>query len=485
MSNRPEASQAPLLDAYLAALRRGGASFSVPGHKGRAGALGDGLARAVAGDMALYGGVDTVKLSGGYLAAAEALAAAHYGADWCRFSTGGSTQGNQALCLAVGQPGDVVIVNRSVHRSVLLGLVLTGLEPRWLPTSIDATTGLPVGTAVEDLRRAIAQAPAATAVFLTEPGYLGTLSDLPALVEVAHQAGLPVLVDQAWGAHLGYHPELPGHALALGADALVTSIHKLLPGYSQASLVCARLDRLQRGRLERGFEATHTTSPGGAILASIDGARALMADRGAELVERTLGLVRAARRQLAVALPGLGLPDEASLAHVGPRRFDPTRLVLQLAPIGADGIALEKLLLEKNISLELADRDTLVPVVTVADDEEAVMLLQKSLVEAVATTGQGAPRPLVAAMSWRAQPQPVMSPRAAFFAPHERVSAEAAIGRVSAELIAPYPPGIPVLAPGELVTADLLEGLRSEAAGGVRIAYATDPTLGHIEVVAN
>ena len=472
-----------MLEAYLDALQRGGASFNVPGHKGRGAAL-DGRLAATTGDLALYGGVDTVKLSGGYLAAAEALAADRYGVPWCRFSTGGSTQGNQALCLAVAQPGDVVIVNRSVHRSLLLGLVLAGLDPRWLPTRIDAATGLPIGTAVEDLRAANDEAPEATAVFLTEPGYLGTLSDLPALIEVAHQAGLPVLVDQAWGAHFGYHPDLPAHALELGADALVTSVHKLLPGYSQASLVCARFDRLERGRLERGFEATHTTSPGGAILASIDGARALMADRGVELLERTLALVRSARRHLAAAVPGLGLPDESSLAHLGPQRFDPTRLVIQLGPIGADGIALEKSLLQKDVSLELADRDTLLPVVTVVDDEGSLTLLQRSLVEAIGATGTGAPRPLVAAMSWRAHPERVVSPRAAFFAPHERVRAEAAIGRVSAELIAPYPPGIPVLAPGELVTAELLEGLRTEAASGVRIAYATDPTLRTIEVVA-
>jgi len=474
----------PLLDAYVAGVKRRGVAFTVPGHKGLVGALDDRLAIAVDADRPLYGGVDTVKLRDGLLAQAERLAAKHYEADWCRFSTGGSTHANQTLCLAIGRPGDEVIVNRSLHRSLLLGLVLAGLSPRWLPTGVDAGSGMPIGTAVADLERALEASPGARAVFLTEPGYLGTLSDLPRLVEVAHAAGVPVLVDQAWGAHFGYHPELPPHALACGADALVTSIHKLLPGHSQASLLAARLERFDLGRLERAFEATHTTSPAGSILASIDGALALMEERGEELLTRVLDLVRSARHELSEALPGIALPDAATFAALGRDRFDDTRFVVRLGPLGADGNEVERAMLEDHISLELADRDTLLPIVTVADDEASLSNLVRSLVRAVGATERGAPRPLVSAMSWRVDPVTAMNPAEAFYAHHERVPAEQAVGRVAAELVAPYPPGIPVLAPGELVTRELLDELRSVAAEGTRIAYAADPTLDTLEVVA-
>src|SRR5262249_26445991 len=159
--------------------------------------------------------------------------------------------------------------------STLLGLVLAGLTPVWLQPDIDADTGVPLGIAVDDVRAAVVAHPDAAAMLLVEPGYLGTRSDLAAIVSVAHAAGMPVGLDQAWGAHLGFHPALPPHALACEADAMVTSAHKTWPAYSQGSVVLARTERLDAARLEAAFEASNTTSPAGSVLASIDGARAL------------------------------------------------------------------------------------------------------------------------------------------------------------------------------------------------------------------
>jgi len=472
-------AEAPLLDGYLSFRESNATPFTTPGHKGRASRLDADLGEVVAGDVPLYGGVDTIKSAAGRLVAAEERAARWYGADWCRFSPGGSTHGNQALCLALGQPGDKVVVTRSLHRSLLLGLVLADLEPCWLPTMLDTRTGMPLGVAVEDVATTLRANPDARAVLLTEPGYLGTLSDLGRIVEVAHGFDVPVLVDQAWGAHLGHHPQLPAHAIALGADAMVTSIHKLLPGYTQASLVCARTERLDLDRLERGFEASHTTSPAGTVLASIDACRALMEARGHELLEQLLGIVRTARQDLRDAVPGLLVPDESSFAA---GCFDPTRLVLLLSGVGADGIEIERMLIAEGLPVELADRDTVVPIVTVADDESTIGALVRALVPAIHATS-GLSRPQSTAVSWRIKPLIVMSPRAAFFAAHEAVAADRAVGRVSAELVAPYPPGVPVLAPGEMITEELLAALRAVAADGVRIAYAADPSLSTLQVV--
>jgi lysine decarboxylase len=472
-------AEAPLLDGYLSFIESHPTPFTTPGHKGRAGLLDKDLGAVVAGDIPLYGGVDTVKSARGLLATAQERSAKWFNADWCRYSPGGSTHCNQALCLSLGRPGDKVVVTRSLHRSLLLGMVLADLEPCWLPTKIDPVTDMPLGVAVEDVESALQANPDARAVLVTEPGYLGTLSDLPPIIEVAHRYGVPVIVDQAWGAHFGYHPGVPPNAMSLGADAMVTSIHKLLPGYTQASLVCARTLRLDPDRLDRGFEASHTTSSAGSVLASIDACRVLMETRGHELLEGVIGNVKRARERLREAIPGLGVPDETSFP---PGRFDTTRLVLLLSGVGANGIEIERRLVAQGIPLELADRDTIVAIVTVADDQSTLDKLVDALIPAIQATS-GPPRKPSVALSWDVKPVYAMSPRAAFFSAHESLPADLAVGRVSAELIAPYPPGIPVLAPGELVTEALLAGLRAVAADGVRVAYAADPTLSTIEVV--
>lgn len=463
-------ADAPLLDAWLRFHEAGPTPFTIPGHKHRTDLVGD----VVAGDVPLYGGLDTVKLTAGVLAAAEARAARAWGVDLCRLSVGGSTHGNQALALAVGRPGDRVVVARTLHRSMLLGLVLAGLEPVWVRPRVDPAVGLPVGIAPEDLDAALETAPDAVAVFVGDPSYVGTVGDVGALATIAHARDIPLVVDAAWGAHLGFHPDLPRHALDAGADALVTSAHKTLPAVSQGALVLARSGRIDPARFDAAVEATATTSPNGAILASIDAARALLERDGPRLLGDLVTTVADARRRLA-AVPGLIVLD-------GPG-VDPTRLVVVLAGTGADGTAVEAHLHARGLPVEMADRDTVVAMVTLADTPETVGTFVAALTEAV-EQGRGAPRPVAGSVVWALAPHVAMAPREAFFAPRETVPFEAAEGRVCAELVAPYPPGIPVLAPGEVVTAATLAALRAAGAAGSRIAYAADPTLSTLDVVA-
>ena len=476
---------APLLAAWTRFVDGPGAPFTIPGHKHRAGDVWPELGRVLAGDVPLFGGLGSVKDAPAALAGAERLGADLWGADWCRYSTGGSTHANQALALAVGRPGDRVLVTRTAHRSTLLGLILAGLEPVWLPVELDARTGLPTGLNLAALAAALDAHPDAAGLFVTEPSYVGTLSDLPAVVELAHRRDVPVLVDQAWGAHLGFHPGYPSHALAVGADAMVTSAHKTLPAYSQGSVVAARTDRLDRDRLDRGFDATATTSPAGSILASVDAARAVLADPlGARLLDRLLAVVAAARVRLrgAPELEGVVVPGPEDFA---PGRFDPAKLVVLLAGTPLSGNDLEAALIAAGRPLEMADRDTLVPIVTMLDDEQAVTGLVDGLIEQAGRVAHAAARPAAVAASWQpALPPVASSPRAAFFARHETVPAAAARGRTAAEVIAPYPPGVPVVVPGEVITAEVLDALRSAVGSGIRIAYAADPSLATLQVVA-
>ncbi len=462
--------EAPLLDAWLRFHEDAPTPFTIPGHKQRRDLVGD----VVAGDVPLYAGLDTMKLGRGVLAEAEARAAGLWGADICRFSVGGSTHGNQALALAVGRPGDRVVVARTLHRSMLLGLVLAGLDPVWVRPDVDPTHGLPLGVSARALESALATAPDARAVFVGDPSYVGTVGDVAALATVAQRHGIPLVVDAAWGAHLGFHPALPPHALAAGADALVTSAHKALPAWSQGALVLARTRRIGRTRLDAAVEATATTSPSGAILASIDAARALLERDGEALLGPVIDAVATVRERLA-RVPGLVVLDGSTV--------DPTRLVLVLPGTGADGNAVEADLLAAGLPVEMADRDTVVAMVTLADTPERIEWLAIALAESV-DRNRGPARAVMTSGVWAVDPVTVMGPREAYFAPRESVPVERAVGRVSAELVAPYPPGIPVLAPGEEVTLDAVDALRAARDAGSRIAYAADPTVRTLDVVA-
>ena len=462
-------ADAPLLDAWLRFHEDPPTPFTIPGHKQRHDLVGD----VVAGDVPLFAGLDTMKLATGVLADAEARAARLWGADVCRFSTGGATHANQALALALGREGDRVVVSRTLHRSLLLGLVLAGLVPVWVQPDVDPATGLPLGVPPSAVADALAAHPDARAVLVGDPSYVGTVGDVAGLAEVAHRHGVPLVVDAAWAAHFGFHPALPPHALAEGADAMVVSAHKTLPAWSQAALVLARTERLDAARIDAGVEATATTSPAGAVLASTDAARALLARDGEALLGVAVGAVDAARERLR-KVPGLVVLDGAGV--------DPLKLTLVLSGTGADGIAVERDLLDAGLPVEAAERDVIVAVASLADTEETLGALADAVVDSVGRH-RGPPRPVVGPPVYRVEPVTALPPRTAFFADHEAVPIAAARGRVSAELVAPYPPGVPVLAPGEQVTDGVLDALAEARAAGVRIAYAADPTLATLRVV--
>ncbi|GAB6898656.1 aminotransferase class I/II-fold pyridoxal phosphate-dependent enzyme [Kineosporia succinea] len=470
------ADDAPLFAAWLrmtADVTAGRTRFfSIPGHKQNHRLVGP----LVDGDLPLYAGLEAPGPLA-LLTDAEQRAARAWGVDWCRFSVGGSTHANQAVALAVGRPGDTVIVSRTLHRSMLSGLILAGLRPVWVYPELDEQHGLPGGVPPAAVAEALHRHPEAKAVLVGDPSYVGTSGDLEGLADAAHAAGVPLVVDGAWAAHFGFRPDYPQHALARGADALVISAHKTLPAMNQAALLLARTTRegglLDPARLERGFETGHTTSPSGAVLASIDASRALLQHHGERLLGDLLGLRRRAAEKLR-SVSGLEVPT-------GPAA-DPAKLVIRLPGTGASGLRVDQRLRAAGFTIEMADRDTLIPMLTMADDVVAVDALVTSIVAAVEAE-RGPARPISRSPAWSTVPVTGMAPREAFFATHESVDATAAVGRVSGELVAPYPPGVPVLAPGEMITAETVDELRRIAKEGGRIAYAADPSLRTFQVV--
>jgi lysine decarboxylase len=466
---------APLLTAWARFADAPRTPFTIPGHKHRAGGIWPDLGRVNTGDVPLFGGLAPIKDAERVLVEAEAQTATAWGADWCRYSTGGSTHANQAAALAVGAPGDTVLIARNAHRSTLSGLILAGLNPVWLNPEVHPGLGLPLGLSAASVGAALDAHPEAKALFLVEPSYVGSLSDLPALVSLAHRRGVAVVVDQAWGAHFGFHPAYPPHALAAGADALVFSAHKTLPAYSQGSVILACTALLEADRLERGHATSNTTSPAGSILASVDAACALLASSlGMSLLGELAESVAAARERLRAAIPGVVIPGPEDFGG----RFDPAKLVIRLGTTEVSGLKVENSLIAQGFPLEQADEDTLIPIITVADRPEHVAALVDALIAAAGTSRRGSrTADRVASFAVPPLPPAPLTPREAFFAGRESVPAGEAIGRVSAELIAPYPPGVALLVPGETITAETVDALHAARTAGVRIAYAADPTL--------
>jgi lysine decarboxylase len=349
--------------------------------------------------------------------------------------------------------------------------VLSGLEPIWLTPEIDQATGVPTGIPVSELERVLDQRP--IALLLTEPGYLGTISELSALIKRAHENSIPVIVDAAWGGHFGFNSQIPQHVLQLGADALITSVHKALPGYSASALLLAQGKLLNLDRIEQSFETTHTTSPAGAPLASIDGCRALLQTRGDELTGQLLSHVAAFKEAVQANFDSTIFLNPADFPT---GRFDPVKIVLRANILGLSGVDVERELQKVHIRVEMADQDAIVFLATLSDEAEEFKILENALVPILKAL-QGPTRTTQTSLSWSVVPTVAMSIRDAYFADTEYVSAKDAVGRISADLIAPYPPGVAVVAPGELLTEQIVNGLAATQKAGVRIAYASDSTL--------
>ncbi len=467
----------PLLDAWRRARAERRRPMQVPGHKLRYLDDAPGWAHELVGDtvrddIPLQGGVDDNAYSNDYLGQAEALWARAVGAEHSRFLVGGSSQGNIAALATVGDEDTPIAIDRTSHRSTQAGLVLIGARPLWVYPEIHPELNIPIGMSP----RSLADLPErVNGFFVTSPSYVGTISDVPALAAVAREHGEPLVVDQAWGAHLDF---LPGRgAIAQGADFSVTSVHKALLGYTQTAVVSMRTGIIPRSTLDRWVDLTSTTSPSGTLMASIDGARAALEEDAGRRLGVVIEAVATARQRLA-RVPGLVVVnDETAGCPV-----DPTKLTLVLPGTGADGVAVGEALWRMGHGPESADHDTLILTTTVADEPEWIVAFADLLGDLIEAHRGEARRPSPLSI-WRVEPQVAMTPREAFLRERRRVPLREAIGEVSAEQFCPYPPGVPLLAPGELVTREALDAIAA-AATTCRIAYCSDSSLETILIVS-
>jgi lysine decarboxylase len=457
--------------------------MQIPGHKNRYTDLeiGQGpqplgydlLHDVIRDDLPLQGGADDNHFNNGYDEDAEALYAAAIGAAHTRFLVNGSSQGNIAALLAAASDGERIAVDRTSHRSALAGLQLSGGLPVWVFPDLHPEFGLPIGVPTS----ALAGLPTdITAISVTSPAYVGTMSQVRGLADAAHALNVPLVVDQAWGAHLDWMHETHAGAIAQGADLVVTSIHKALMGYSQTAIVSTSGHFIDPKRLDRAVDLTMTTSPSATLLASIDATRAIMEMHGAEAIARAIEATDAAKRLLR-AVAGLVVIDDAEIGSL----VDPLKITLWLPRTGVTGVVLGAAMWAEGHGVESADTDSLVMSVSIVDEAAFIMSMAQE-VAGIIEKLRGPARDAMPTALWQIRPEVVVAPRQALFAKRRRVAMDDAIGHVSAEQFVPYPPGVPLLAPGERVTRELVDAIRLAGRIG-RVSYCSDRTFQTIEIV--
>jgi lysine decarboxylase len=480
---------------YLQALReyaaRGPARLHVPGHKGGPGAdpeLIEAIGRqALALDIpALTYGIDLGPDPTPF-ERAQRLAARAWGARRAWFLVNGASQGNLAAGLALAHRGGEVVVQRNAHSSTIDALVLSGMRPTFAAPETDPELGIAHCLEPGTLERALDSTPGAIGAWVVSPTYFGAVADVRGLAEVAHARGLPLVVDEAWGAHLAFHEELPEHALAAGADLVISSTHKIVGSLTQSAML--HLGHGAEGligedEVDRAVTLTESTSPSSLLAGSLDAARRHAAIHGRELLTDTMAALGLARESIR-AIDGLEVLDERLVGRPGVFAYDPLRLAIDVRGVAASGYELAPMLREiGDINLELYGQNVLVAVFGMSERAlpEATRLVDalRTAVERVGLDPAGTRASFAAPPPWG---ELAMTPREAYLGAQEVVEASQAAGRIAAESLATYPPGIPNVLPGERLTAETIAYVRGTLELGGSVRGASDRLLRTVRVV--
>ncbi|HBN82611.1 MAG TPA: arginine decarboxylase [Clostridiales bacterium] len=483
MKRRFDQSQTPLFTAMKTHCSRTTIHMDVPGHKQGAGArelreyYGETTLRA---DLNSMYGMDNLLSPSGVIMEAERLAADLFGADAAYFLVNGTTSAIQTMILAACKPGDKIIIPRNVHKSVINALILSGAVPIYVQPEFSTRFGLTVCVSAEEYIKTIEENQDAKAVLVINPTYYGFVCDIKTVCDVAHSYGMMVLADEAHGTHLYFHDGLPIGAMDAGADMAGLSVHKTGGSFTQSSILLLSERYLSRSYVKTIANLTHTTSASYLLMSSLDVARKQLAENGEEMIQRTIEIADEIKRRVA----------ETGLYHVVPDPSDPvsafgydkTKVVLNLRNLDITGVYMFDLLAgEYDIYVEFGDADNILLIPGIGSTFEEIPDIVNAL-EEIGRKHYTKDKRLAIDRSWF-NVNMIFTPRNSFYKQKKRIPFQDAVGQISAEFVMFYPPGIPILAPGELITKDAYDYIMLLLEENATITGIEDPTASTINVI--
>lgn len=479
-------NQTPLFTTLVNHAKRNPVQFHIPGHKKGLGMneefrqfIGE---NALSIDLINIAPLDDLHNPNGAIHEAQLLAAEAFGADHTFFSVQGTSGAIMTMILSVLEEGDKIIVPRNVHKSVMSAIIFAGAKPIFISPAMDENIGIAHGITTRSVRKALELHPDAKAVLVINPTYFGVVCNLKEIVDIVHSYDIPVLVDEAHGVHIHFCDDLPLSAMQAGADMAATSVHKLGGSLTQSSVLNMKGNRVNPKRVQSIISMLTTTSTSYLLLASLDTARKTLALYGEQLAQRSIELAQYARQRLN-EIDGLYCFGEDILGQEATYHYDPTKLTIHIRKLGLTGYDVEKWLREHyNIEIELSDMYNILCIITAGDTQQSVDLL----IEAMERLSRENFNKRIAdevIIKLPEIPHLSLSPRDAFYADTEIVPLQQAVGRIIAEFIMVYPPGIPILLPGEVISQENIDYINEHLKVGLPVQGPEDETIQHIKVI--
>ncbi len=461
--------------------------FHVPGHKRGKGVdkefhdfMGNGIFDI---DVTIFKMVDGLHQPKSCIKEAQELLADAYGVKKSFFAVNGTSGAIQTMIMTVVKSGEKILVPRNVHKSVSAGIILSGADPVYMNPEIDETLGIAHGVKPQTVETMLKQHPDIKAVLLINPTYYGIATDLKKIADIVHSYDIPLIVDEAHGPHLHFHDDLPISAVDAGADMCAQSTHKILGALTQMSVLHVNSDRIDVSRVQQILSLLQTTSPSYPLMASLDCARRQIAMDGKNILDKVIKLANYARNEIN-RIPGLHSFGNEIVGREGIFSFDPTKLTITAKQIGITGFELETLLIDDyNIQVELSDFYNVLGLITLGDTEKSIEILLTALKD-ISLRFYGKEQKIDRELlRIPAIPELVQIPREAFYSEKNTVLFEESEGKISGEMIMAYPPGIPIIVPGERITRETIDYIRDLKNAKLHIQGMEDPDLVNINVI--
>ncbi|MCT8139084.1 aminotransferase class I/II-fold pyridoxal phosphate-dependent enzyme [Anaerobacillus sp. CMMVII] len=479
----------PLFTGLIEHAKKNPVQFHIPGHKKGTGMdpefrnfIGE---NALSIDLINIGPLDDLHHPHGMIKEAQHLAAEAFGADHTFFSVQGTSGAIMTMIMSVCGPGDKIIVPRNVHKSIMSAIIFSGAIPIFIHPVIDPNLGISHGITLEAVEKALKAHPDAKGVLVINPTYFGISANLEKIVELAHSHGVPVLVDEAHGVHIHFHDELPMSAMQAGADMAATSVHKLGGSMTQSSVLNVKGNLVSPKRVQSIISMLTTTSTSYLLLASLDVARKQLATKGYDLIDRTIKLANETRQKIN-NIEGLYCVGPEILGTKATFDFDPTKMIISVRSLGITGYDVEVWLRENyNIEVELSDLYNILCIVSIGDNTETTGILIEALSELAAKFLGGKQVEEKKFISVHVPDIPTLGllPRDAFYSETEVIPFKESAGRIIAEFVMVYPPGIPIFIPGEIITEDNIEYIQENIDVGLPVQGPEDETFKNIRVI--